>query len=108
MLVAEMSGRNRDVLGLHMDVPVHLTLLAGQVGPGHGSHMRRYAFPYKPGENEVSGGPHARVGNATDHVKHLLSKRTWDYWPECAGGADICTVACGKEAEELFLQQVYL
>ena len=36
--VAEMSERERNVLGLHVDVPVYLTLLAGEACTGHGSH----------------------------------------------------------------------
>ena len=74
--------------GPHMDVPVNLTLLAGQACVGHGGHIRRCMFPYKPREDEASGGPRARVGNSMDHLKPLLTKRAWDYWPEHAG-ADI-------------------
>ena len=37
--VAETSGKHRDVLGLHVDMPEDLTLLTGQAHSGHGSHV---------------------------------------------------------------------
>ena len=49
MHMAETSGGYRNVLGLHVGVPEYLTLMAGQAGSGHGSHVGGGTFPNKPG-----------------------------------------------------------
>ena len=72
------------MLGLHVDVPGDLTLLASQARAGHGGHISSCMFPYIPGQTETSGGPRVRVGNAVHGVKHLLPEREryWYFWPE--------------------------
>ena len=70
------------MLGSHVDVPGDLTLLASQAHAGHGGHISSCMFPYIPGQNETSGGPRVRVGNAVHGVKHLLPEREGYYLPE--------------------------
>ena len=64
--------RHWDVLRPHVDVPVNLTLLAGEASTCHGGHVRGNAFPYEPGEDETLGGLRARVCNSMDCFKYLL------------------------------------
>ena len=70
------------MLGSHVDDPGDLTLLASQARAGHGGHISSCMFPYIPGQNETSGGPRVRVGNAVHGVKHLLPEREGYYLPE--------------------------
>ena len=72
MNVAEAAGGDRDVLSPHVDVPVNLTLLAGEASTCHGGHVRGGTFPYESGEDETLGGPRARVRNSMDCFKFLL------------------------------------
>ena len=88
MHVAEAAGRHWNVPSPHVHMLVDLTLLAGEAGACHGSHIRGGMFPYEPGEDEASGGPRARVGNPMDCLKYLLFEGGEDDRPKNTG-ADV-------------------
>ena len=88
MHVTEAAGRHRNVPSSHVHVLVDLTLLAGEAGARHGGHIGGGTFPYKPGEDEASGGPRVRVGNPVDCFKYLLFEGGGDNGPENTG-ADV-------------------
>ena len=65
-----------------MDVPVNLTLLAGEASTCHGGHVRGGTFPYEPGEDETLGGLCAGACNSMDCFKYLLFEGCKHNMPE--------------------------